>query len=70
MLPPAWCRAGARVKFKDKVFTSPSYVPYFDAYKSHEFIVQDSKYKHIKLKCVTGDVIVQGWVHDDELELV
>lgn len=30
---------GARVRFKDHVFTDPNFTPHFDRYKDQEFIV-------------------------------
>lgn len=67
---------GELVKFNEKVYDEP-YTPYYDEYAGHTFMVEeiivydeDPDYKpvtHYKLKCVTGNVIVQGNVHQDEI---
>lgn len=61
-------KVGHTVVFHPKVFEGP-YVPYYDAYKGHKFIIVDFHYgDHIELKCLTDETVkVAGYVHDDEL---
>jgi len=58
------------VVFNPKVYKSP-YTPYYDAYKNHQFrIVAFHPGHHVELECIDGDIVVEGYVHDDELVLV
>jgi NAD(P)H-flavin reductase len=60
-------KVGDKVQFREKVYRKP-YTPYYDDYKGHAFeIVGVHEGDHIELKCITGDTIVKGHVHDDEL---
>ena len=77
--------AGSRVKFANKVF-KPPYAPYFDAYWGHFFLVVHLHWEddpdsvlgplnkgdyHVELKCLDDpSVIVKGFIHPDELELI
>lgn len=68
---------GEVVIFREKVFTSKSYTPYYDAYKGHAFKIvalhfedeeQEEDWEaHVELECITGDVKVKGHVHQDEI---
>jgi hypothetical protein len=71
---------GDKVKFKDYVFTSHHFSPYYDDYQGHEFLI-DSYYEdpdeamvetsHVYLKCITDtNLQVKGCVHACDLELV
>ena len=60
-------KIGSKVVFIEKVF-SPPYTPYYDAYRGHTFeILEIGEGEHVHLKCVSGNVMVQGWPHFDEL---
>lgn len=63
-------KIGGSVKFADKVFLPP-YAPHYDAYKGHVFqvVAYHYNYSHVELKCATDPtLIVQGYVHLDEIE--
>jgi hypothetical protein len=58
-------------QFHPKVFTQP-YAPYFDAYKGHQFVVdhvhpEPEATDHVWLRCIDGDVAVDGYVELDQL---
>lgn len=62
-------KKGNQVVFNAKVFKKP-YTPYYDTYKGHVFEVENISDGHVKLKCVSDPkVIVNGRVHEDELQL-
>ena len=64
-------KIGDLVTFNSKVFCPP-WTPYYDAYKGHTFeIVSFHPGHHVELKCVSDPtIIVQGHVHDDEIQLL
>ncbi len=65
-------RIGNIVEFLPRVYKAP-YTPYFDAYKGHKFKiigVFNEDPSHVMLECVTGDVKVNGMVHDTDLRIV
>lgn len=67
---------GETVRFHEKVFDEP-YTPYYDEYAGYVFVIEEiitedeeDGYKpvtHYKLRCLNGDVIVQGNIHQDEI---
>lgn len=69
---------GHVVKFHIKVFQNKNYVPHYDAYKGHQFIIRaihtedegEPMEPHYELECLTGDVKMKGWVHEDEIQFV
>lgn len=69
---------GHVVKFHIKVFQNKNYVPHYDAYKDHQFIIRaiytedegEPMQPHYELECLTGDVKMKGCVHEDEIQFV
>jgi hypothetical protein len=54
-------------QFHPKVFTRP-YAPYYDAYKDHHFVIDHvAEGDHVWLRCIDGDVAVDGYVELDQL---
>lgn len=61
-------KPGMIVEFVDKVHESPFY-PYYEEYKNHKFRVDHIHHgDHLALSCITGDVIVKGYVHDFDVK--
>lgn len=66
----AYKYVGKCVVFKPKVYSAP-YTPYYDKYKGHTFVVTDVAEDHYALKCISdSNVIVDGYVHEDDLEVL
>ena len=66
-------KVGDAVIFSERVFMSP-YVPYYDKYKGHQFVVVDFHWEdgadddHVWLECTTDDtIVVNGYVHTHDL---
>lgn len=54
-------------QFHPKVFKRP-YAPYYDAYKGHQFVIDHvAEGDHVWLRCIDGDVAVDGYVELDQL---
>ena len=67
---------GNIVKFNPKVYDE-RYTPYYDDYSGHVFKIInlhiDDDYQtitHYELICLSGDVTVNGYVHESDLELI
>lgn len=61
---------GKCVVFNPKVYSVP-YTPFYDKYKGHTFVVSDVAEDHYALKCISdNNLIVDGYVHEDELEVL
>ena len=63
---------GMEVYFKSKVFDPNDFwYPHYEAYKGHKFQVVALHYgnTHVELKCISDpNVVVDGYVHSDELK--
>ena len=58
---------GNKVHFRRKVFEG-RYVPHYNEYAGHQFeVVAFHPGDHVELKCISGDVVVKGRVHLDEI---
>lgn len=59
---------GMKVCFRSHVFNAP-YAPYYDAYKGHHFeVVSEHEGHHLQLKCISGNIVVNGNVHHSDLK--
>lgn len=59
---------GMHVCFRSHVFESP-YAPHYDSYKGHKFeVVKEHEGNHLQLKCISGNIVVNGYVHPSDLK--
>jgi hypothetical protein len=70
MMSMTQIKLGMIVEFVDKVYEPPFY-PYYEEYKGHKFKVDHIHHgDHLALTCITGDVLVKGYVHDFDVRIV
>ncbi|WAX21949.1 hypothetical protein [Stenotrophomonas phage RAS14] len=59
---------GMHVCFRSHVF-KPPYAPFYDSYMGHKFeVVAIHEGHHLQLKCISGNIVVNGNVHHSDLK--